>query len=89
MRTDLVQSMGSLQSILATAAGLHLNGRPFTSLREDLREIKGLTAEELNRLAKASIPLEQGVLVLVGDKATILKQLEGLGLPAPVEVKAL
>jgi hypothetical protein len=29
------------------------------------------------------VPLDQGILVLVGDLATIRAQLEGLGLPEP------
>jgi zinc protease len=82
-RAGVVESMGSLQSTLGTAIRLYLHGRPFSSLSEDLRAIAGLTAVQLNALAGASLPLDQGVLVLVGDRATILKQIEGLDLPEP------
>ena len=37
-------------------------------------------------MAKDALPLEQGVLVLVGDRQTILDQIQGLGLPKPIEL---
>jgi hypothetical protein len=40
----------------------------------------------LNRLCRAALQLDRGVLVLVGDRNAILPQLEGLGLPTVVEV---
>jgi hypothetical protein len=42
---------------------------------------------DLNTLAKEAIALDRGVLVLVGDKALVLKQVEGLGLPTPEVVQ--
>ena len=41
---------------------------------------------DLNHLANSAIPLEQAVLVLVGDKKLITNQLKGLELPAAVEL---
>jgi len=86
-RADIVASLGSLQGLLSTAIGYEMVGRPFTAVAEDLRTLGSLKAADLNKLANEGVPVERGVLVLVGDKATILKQLEGLGLPTPVEVK--
>jgi hypothetical protein len=48
--------------------------------------ISTTTAADLNALAGSAIPLERGVLVLLGDKQKILEELKGLDLPAPVEV---
>jgi zinc protease len=87
-RSDIVESLGSLTGLLSVAAGYELNGRPFSALGEDLKTLNAITAKNLNALASGAIPTDRGVLVLVGDKATILKQLEGLGLPTPVEVEA-
>ena len=39
-------------------------------------------------LAPTTVPLEHGLLTLVGDRAAILTQLEGLGLPAAQELDA-
>jgi predicted Zn-dependent peptidase len=86
-RADIVSSLGSLTGLLSVAASYELNGRPFTGLSEDLTKLGALSTGDLNTLAKSALPLDKGLLVLVGDKATILKQLEGLGLPTPIEVK--
>ncbi|HSI73213.1 MAG TPA: insulinase family protein, partial [Fimbriimonas sp.] len=80
-RASAVEAMGSLQSIIGTAVALYLHGRPFADIGKELTQISQLTPKDLNSLAKESIYLDRGVLVLVGDKATILKQIEGLGIP--------
>jgi hypothetical protein len=71
-------------SLLDLAADLHILGQPVKALETEQARIAALGATELNQLAHAFVPWEQGVLVLVGDEATILPQLEGLGLPAPL-----
>ena len=85
-RTNLIQSFQGLGGILGTAATLELNGLPFAAVGEELTAIGKVTADELNGLAKPSIPVEQSLLVLVGDKKTILEQIAELGLPTPVEL---
>ncbi|MFN8220461.1 MAG: pitrilysin family protein [Fimbriimonadales bacterium] len=86
-QTGIVESMGNLDSILATAMAMHLQGKAFSELGKDLAGISAVDAEKINLLAGPGIDLEHGVLVLVGDRATILKQLEGKGLPTPEFVK--
>jgi zinc protease len=87
-RTDTINAMATLGGILGTAMSLHLNGQPFSALAEELRAMQAIKASDINGLANPGIPLERGVLVLVGDKSAILPQLKDLGLPNPVEVKA-
>ena len=83
---SLIQSFQGLSGNLAIAATLELNGLPFSSIGDELSAIPSVTKGDLNKLAMPSIPLEQAVLVLVGDKKTILDQIRGLGLPTPVEL---
>lgn len=85
-RTNVIQSFQGLRGILATAATLELNGLPFSSIGDELNAIEKVTADDLNNLSEASIPLEQAVIVLVGDKNTILAQIGDLGLPTPTEL---
>lgn len=85
-RLDYVQSFEGLAGVLNTAANLEENGLPFSTLGDDLAAIGTTTDADLNKLAGPAIPLEQAVLVLVGDKKTILEQLKGLDLPTPVEL---
>lgn len=86
LRTDLVQTFQSLGGLLNAAGQLVVNGAPFSTLKEDVERMGRATAEELNAAARAAVPLERGVLVLVGDKSLILEQIKDLDLPAPIEV---
>jgi predicted Zn-dependent peptidase len=82
-RAGVVESMSSLESLLGTAMSLYAEHRPFSDLAKELSAIASIDAAKINGLAQSAIDLGRGVLVLVGDKATILKQLEGKGLPTP------
>lgn len=84
-RADLVTALGG-DGVLSVAENYELNGRPFGQLTKDIATLSGIGNAELNAHAKGAIRLEQGLLVLVGDKSTILKQIEGLNLPKP-EIK--
>jgi len=86
-RTDVVDSMATLGGVLSVAMNLNLNGRPFSALGQDLERLRGLDAATLNAMVNAAIPLDRGLVILVGDKKKILPQLEGLGLPAPEDAK--
>ena len=84
LRTATISSMEGLDGVLAQASELALNGREFAEIGATLSAMERVDAAGLNRLAKDAIALEGGVLVLVGDQAAILAQLEGLGLPQPL-----
>ena len=84
-RMGVIQSLAGLSGTLAHAVTLIQNDRPFTQLADDLEQMRSITADKLNQLARDALPLEKGLLVLVGDKATITKQLKPLQLPPPVE----
>ena len=86
MRSEDVQSMETLDTLVGTAAKLYSNGVDFASLNGDFEATGRITTADLNAIAHDAIPLEKGVLVLVGDKDTILSQLAGLGLPDPIVV---
>jgi len=87
LRTETIQSLTGLDGIVNKAVSLSNLGRPFNSIETDLASFGRLKASDLNFLVHDAIPLENALLVLVGDKAQILKQLDGLGLPKPIEVK--
>lgn len=88
LRQDIISSFAGLNGLLAQAAELTAAGLPIQTIGEDLKRIDALTAADLNALAPAMLNLDRAILVLVGDKALILKQLEGLALPKPVEMDA-
>ncbi|HPF37756.1 MAG TPA: pitrilysin family protein [Phycisphaerae bacterium] len=85
-RMSEIQSFQGLDGVIRAAEERALNGLPFSSLGDDLSAIAAATPEALNTLAKRAIPLERALLVLVGDRETILRQLDGLNLPTPTEV---
>jgi zinc protease len=85
LRTDVIQSFAGLGGILSEAAERLIGGLPFESLEGDMAAMQSANAASLNRLAKIAIPYDRGVLVLVGDRDSILAQMEGLDLPRPIE----
>jgi predicted Zn-dependent peptidase len=86
LRTDVIQSFAGLNGLLGMAAELVANNLPFETLSRDIAAMQDAAAADLNALAKPAIPLENGVLVLVGDKRLIFEQLQKLDLPKPSEV---
>jgi predicted Zn-dependent peptidase len=86
VKNAAVGAFSGLSGIVGTAAGFVENGAPFETLGEDLAAMEKTDAAALNAQAKTALPLERSVLVLVGDKATILPQLKEAGIPAPTEV---
>lgn len=87
-RMGLIQAFQGLGGVIATAEDRELNGLPFSSIGDDLSKMASATQDDLNALARKAIPLNKALLVLVGDKKVITKQLEGLDLPAPTELNA-
>lgn len=83
LRTDIIASIGDLGGLIATTESLYENGESMVELANELDSLAKLRAGDLNPLAKQAVPLDRAVLVLVGDKDLILKQIEGLPLPKP------
>ncbi len=87
-RMRLMQRFAGLSGILGAGATLVRNGQPFDALGKELAEMGHVRSADLNRLAHDAVPLEHALLVIVGDKQTVLDQLKGLDLPSPIEMTA-
>ncbi len=85
-RQELVASLAGLDGLLTTAMDLEAEGLGFDELERRMQGFAAIEAAALNGIAKRSVTLEAASLLLVGDRAVILAQLDGLPLPAPVEV---
>lgn len=83
LRATPVQAFQTLEGALEAYLPLALHGRAPQDLRDDLRRLDAVDAAALDRLAGCRLRVEEGILVLVGDREKILPQLAGLGLPAP------
>jgi zinc protease len=88
IKADTVQDFAGLSGLLGAAVEPLTAGAPFATIGQDLRAMAGVSEKELNALANAAVPIERGVLVLVGDRGLILEQIKDLGLPAPSIVDA-
>ncbi|MFN0012604.1 MAG: M16 family metallopeptidase [Phycisphaerales bacterium] len=88
VRTNLIQSFGTLRGTLGVAQGLLSAGAKWDSVAADYAKASTVTPEQLNALAGPSLELDKGVLVLVGDKALILEQIKGLAIEQPIEFDA-
>jgi len=86
LRTDVIQSFAGLNGVLQEAIERTAAEMPFESLARDMATMQSAATAELNKIVGPALPLENGVLVLVGDKKIILEQIKDLGLAAPVEV---
>lgn len=85
----MVDGSATLEGILAELAEAGRKGRGPAALAEDVKAMQGgWDAAALNEVARRTLAGEDVVVVLVGDRATLLGQLEGSGLPAPVLVNA-
>lgn len=87
MRSETVQALQGLGGLIGTASGLYVNGLPFETLNQDLAATAAIRAADINAIVHNAIDFDHGVLVLVGDKGLILKQISGLGLPTPEVLK--
>jgi predicted Zn-dependent peptidase len=82
-RNDTVRDFSSLSGML-DAIGERLDaGLDFELFSRDLGMIGRIDEKELNETANTAIQMNHAVLVLVGDKATILEQIKGQRLPDP------
>ncbi len=85
-RVEYVQAFQGLGGVLATAVELERNGLPFSTIGADLAALSKADAAALNALAGPALPVDNALMVLVGDRKTILEQLKGLDLPTPEEL---
>jgi len=85
-RMEMMQAFSGLSGLLDAAVTLVRNHRPFSALGDELSQIAGAGEKDLNQLAYNAIPLDNAVLVIVGDAKTVREQLAGLDLPAPEEL---
>jgi predicted Zn-dependent peptidase/antitoxin (DNA-binding transcriptional repressor) of toxin-antitoxin stability system len=88
VRNEIVGSFMWTEGILGGAATLAQSGAGFEALTADFAALDAETAQSLNATARTAISVEQGVLVLVGDKQVVLAQAKEIGLPTPIEVDA-
>jgi predicted Zn-dependent peptidase len=86
IKADTVQDFAGLGGLLGAAVEPLTAGAPFATIGQDLKAMEGVSEKDLNALADKAIPIERGVLVLVGDRKLILEQIKELGLPAPTLV---
>jgi len=87
-RQRLVERFQSTESVIHAAADLLETGSRLESLGADAARAEALSTPDLNKAAAEFKWTDRAVLVLVGDKDTILTQTKTLGLPAPVEVNS-
>jgi predicted Zn-dependent peptidase len=88
IKADTVQDFAGLGGLLGAAVTPLTAGAPFATIGQDLKAMEGVSAADLNALAEKAIPIEGGVLVLVGDQKVIMDQIKNLGLPEPTLVDA-
>ena len=87
-RTETIQEFATLAGYVSTGASLLEDNLDWSTIASDLQTIDSVTLDQVNRLARPSINLERGLLIMVGDKATILTKIKeaGVSLPPIVEV---
>jgi zinc protease len=78
VRTNTVEAFQGVGGVVGTASWLVESKLPFATIAADLAAARRITAADLNRAARAAIPLEAGVLVLMGDKKTISEDVAAL-----------
>ena len=85
-RAQAVESLGTLGGLLGQASGYATNGQTLAQLGKDLDALSALDAAGVNGKTTTALQSDQGVLVLVGDRATIEKALAQAGLPKGEDV---
>ncbi len=86
VRTETIQGLAGIHGPIGAMEGLIVAGLPFETVASDLATAMKVKAADLNSAARDAIPLEKGVLILVGDKKLILDQIKDMKLPTPIEL---
>jgi zinc protease len=68
-------------ALVGASTAFAATGRTLDDLQRDYGVLKNLKTADVNSVASKAVALDNAVWVLVGDKKTVLPQLEGLGLP--------
>jgi len=89
VRMRTISDFENLARLLSRASERVRNGVPFSSLGAELAAMESVSEKDLDALAAKALDLGHGVLVLVGDKDRIEKQLAGFDLPPLEEVSPL
>jgi zinc protease len=87
LRTSFIDSTSTRQGIIATAIAYRENGIPFNQVDAELSRFGAIDLGKLNSVAPSALPFDHALIVVVGDKVEILKQIDGLGLPNPEVLK--
>lgn len=88
MRTDMVTNYSTLADLVASGVAAETTKITPAKADEILAYLKTLSSDKLNAASKKFLQKGQALIVIVGDKAEVLKQIEGLGLPAAKVVTA-
>jgi zinc protease len=78
---DTLSVFSAPDALVGASTALAATGRTLDDLQRDYGALQNLKTADVNSVASKAVPLENAVWVLVGDKKTVLPQLEGLGLP--------
>lgn len=87
VRTEMINDFATLNGYVNVGADLLVDAMPWATLAGDMGALEGLSLEQINALSKSMIRLDKGVLVLVGDKGTILGKIKEAGVSLPVIVE--
>lgn len=82
-RIEIVQGFEGLDGVISTAEDHERKGRPFQTIAADLAAMNSVSETDLNGLSKTAVPIDNAVLVLVGDRKLIEEQIKELKLPKP------
>lgn len=83
MRTDVITDFSTLGSIASVGASALDTGLTLQDVDQKIARLQGFGPDRLNEVSRKYIQRSKALIVLVGDKDQILKQIEGLGLPKP------
>jgi zinc protease len=83
IRTDLVTNFSSVESIVDTAIAWDSLELGLGGLDTYMAALPRVKASQVNTVASKYIRSERAIIVMVGDKAGILKQISGMALPMP------
>ena len=87
-RTRAIGRFEGLRESVETLSELARFGETVEAIQHDVQSVRALERAAVNVGVNAMLPLETGVLVLVGDATTVLSQIADLRLAAPIRVTA-